>query len=207
MSTWFILSGHRRLLAAGLLIAAVLGHRAQAAGGQKPVTPASGPLRPATTAPTASFDNFRIIVERNIFDPSRIGRTAAGADHQLPRGDTISLVGTMHYEKGLFAFFDGSSASYQKSLHEGDLIAQYTVTLIGNDGVELLRDGQRLNLTIGQQLNRPVGGDWTVVALDAVRSEADAARAQATSPVPDIPADASDTLRRLMEQRQKQLKP
>ena len=164
-------------------------------------------LRPATTGPAASFDAFRIIEERNIFDPNRIGRTARGTENQPARDDVISLVGTMHYEKGLFAFFDGSAAGFQKSLHEGETIAQYTVTHIGNDGVELTRDGQKFSLTIGQQLRRPVGGDWKVVALDTVHREAETAPAPDAAPSPAIPAGASDTLKRLMEQRQKQLTP
>ena len=170
----------------------------------------TAPARPAGPSGPASFDTFRIIQERNIFNPNRVGRTTRGSDVQVPRGDIITLVGTMNYEKGLFAFFDGSSAAYQKALKEGQAIDQYTVTRIRSDGVDLTRAGQPVALTIGQQLRRPVGGDWTVVALETVRSEADtasaAAAAASTPAAPAIPAGASDTLKRLMEQRQKDLK-
>ena len=43
----------------------------------------------------------------------------------------------MQYEKGLFAFFDSPDAGYRKALHDGDAIAQFTVTRITADGVEL----------------------------------------------------------------------
>jgi hypothetical protein len=163
------------------------------------------------TGPTASpkyatFDTFRIIDERNIFDPNRIGRTIRSTNDQ-PRGDTITLVGTMQYEKGLFAFFDGSNPSFQKALHEKEVIDQYTVTHIASDRVDLTRDGQPITLKIGQQLRRPVGGDWTVVGAEIARSEANvASSATEAAKAPAIPADASETLKRLMEQRQKQLK-
>jgi len=161
---------------------------------------------PAVAGPATSIDAFRIITERNIFDPNRVGHSARGADNQ-PRSDTISLVGTMHYDKGLFVFFDGSGPDFRKSIHEGETIAQYTVERIRNDGVELTRDGRPIFLTIGQQLRRAVGGDWTAIGLDALRSESDTPRVADTTPPPVIPTGASNTLQRLMEQRQKQLRP
>ncbi len=210
----FLAASCRRWLPGSLLVAVVLSGSfpAEAADPKPSVSVAASTVnpvqpRPAVTGPSASFDTFRIIVERNIFDPNRIGRTAGTAENQPPRGDMISLVGTMRYEKGLFAFFDGSNASFQKALHEGESIAQYTVTRIGSDGVELTRDGQKFSLTVGQQLRRPVGGDWTVAALETVQRETDTAPAADATPSPAIPAGASDTLKRLMEQRQKQLKP
>jgi hypothetical protein len=147
---------------------------------------------------TASFDAFRFIGEGNIFDPNRVGRSA---DEPPPQPvETISLVGTMQYTKGLFAFFDSPDSNYRKALHEGDTIAQFTVKRITTDGVELTRDAQQISLTIGQQLRRLAGGDWAVGA--ATRAD----RAPVSGAAPPIPADASETLRRLMEQRQKQLR-
>ena len=202
----------RRLGAALFVLIALAAVRTVAAADVASPVPVAKPVpaRPAAPSGPAAFDTFRIISERNIFDPNRVGRVARGSEVVVPRGDIITLVGTMHYEKGLFAFFDGSSAAFQQSLKEGQMIAQYTVTHIRNDGVDLTRDGHPLALAIGQQLRRPVGGDWAVVASDTVRREAEAASAAAaaaSSPAaPVIPAGASDTLKRLMEQRQKELK-
>lgn len=174
--------------------------------------PAPAPaVRATSSGPVTGLAAFRIIEERNIFNPNRVGRTVAGADTPAPQNDTIALVGTMNYEKGLFAFFAGSSPTYQKALHEGELIAQYTVTRIAKDSVELTRDGQKLTLAIGQALSRPPGGDWTVttpaVAVTAITPEAPRPAEQSASAAPAVPADASETLKRLMEKRQQQLKP
>lgn len=173
---------------------------------------ADAPPPAAAARPATGFEAFRLITERNIFDPNRTGRSARGSEEAPPRPDVISLVGTMHYDKGLVAFFDGSGAAFQKTLHEGESIAEYAVARIDQTGVELTRDGRRIPLRVGQQLRRPVGGDWAVVALETVRNEAEAQRSAATaaaSPASPaaIPANASETLKRLMEQRQKQLKP
>ncbi len=153
---------------------------------------------PTGAPPAASFAAFRLIGDWNIFDPNRVGRKSD--EPPPPAGDTISLVGTMQYEKGLFAFFDSPDGNYRKALHVGDAIAQFTVARILADGVELTRDSKRLSLAIGQQLHRPEGGQWAVSAATRID------RAPAASTAPAIPADASDVLRRLMEQRQKQLK-
>ena len=55
-----------------------------------------------------------------------------------------------------------------------------------------------------QQLRRTEGGEWTVTVRDPVRTESTKA-AESTAPLP-IPSNASEVLRRLMEQRQKALK-
>lgn len=172
-------------------------------------TPAAA-VRATTAGPITGLAAFRIIEERNIFNPNRVGRTIAGADTPAPQNETIAFVGTMNYEKGLFAFFASSTASFQKTLHEGEQVAQYTVGHIAKDTVDLTRDGQKLTLNIGQALSRPPGGDWTVttpVVVVATAPEAARTAEQSTSTPPAVPADASETLKRLMEKRQQQLKP
>src|ERR1041385_6179537 len=58
------------------------------------------------------FSSFRIITERNIFNPRRSARYVPTERTRRPstRTDSFALVGTMSYEKGFFAFFDGSSS-------------------------------------------------------------------------------------------------
>ncbi len=193
---------HAVLAIVGILLAA-------AARAADPQAPVAAPVVTVAPRAMASYDTFRLIGDRNIFNPNRVGRTR-NSDVPQPRVDTISFVGTMNYEKGLFAFFDGSDANYRKALQEGGTIAQYTVTRIQPNSVELMRDKKPLTLQVADQLRRPDGGDWGVVVGSVVRSEASAAEAAAATdpsvPVITIPSDASDTLKRLMEQRQKQLK-
>src|SRR5437016_4611968 len=57
------------------------------------------------------FNSFRIITQRNIFDPNRSGIGRPFTRHNPSSNRTIdafALVGTMSYEKGKFAFFDGA---------------------------------------------------------------------------------------------------
>jgi hypothetical protein len=178
--------------------AVILGGNPAAGADRQPPPAAAGA---AGAGSTASFSAFRLIGDWNIFDPNRVRRSTDGSPPVVV--DTISLVGTMQYEKGLFAFFDSPDSNYRKALHVGDAIAQFTVTRITPSGVELTRDSKQLSLAIGRQLRRPAGGEWTV----GTSAQVEPVPAASTAPTaPAIPADASDTLKRLMEQRQKQLR-
>jgi hypothetical protein len=176
-------------------------------------TPAA-PRNDSAIAPSATFDAFRLIVDRNIFNPNRSGRSSRSADEApAVRTDTIAFVGTMDYDKGVFAIFDGSEAGFRKKLRAGDSVGPFAIKRVTSDSVDLEREGQASTLKIGQQLRRPEGGEWSVSGIDLSRPDATSSRsgylgrpAADPSAAPAIPSDASDTLRRLMEQRQKQLK-
>ncbi len=167
----------------------------------------------SAVAPTASFDSFRLISERNIFNPNRSGRRERGPEERAPRSDVISLVGTMDSDKGLRAFFDGSERSYRRALSAGASVDKFNVTKIAANVVELERDGKTLSIRVGQQLRRPVGGDWGLVGEDVIAREAQAqAAAEEASKIDPmapvvIPAGASDIIRKMMEARNKSLKP
>jgi hypothetical protein len=187
-----------------------------AAADKAPAVPAKAPkaakAAPAV-APNAGFEAFRVIGDRNIFNANRISRSARAARDERPqRADTISFVGTMDYAKGVFAFFNSADSRFRKTLQEGEKIDEFTVARITADRVELVAGGKTITLKMAEQLRRPRGGEWTVVGAEIARNDArieqvaEAAKAaEVTAPAP-IPTDASETLRRLMEQRQKQLK-
>jgi hypothetical protein len=121
--------------------------------------------------------------------------------------DTISLVGTMESDQGVRAFFDSSDAALRKAARAGDSVGEFAVKQISSDSVVLVREGRDIPLRLTQQLRRPEGGEWTVTGIVASAAPARAVTAENDPATPPpIPADASDVLRRLMEQRQKQLK-
>ena len=70
---------------------------------------------------------FRIIAERNIFNQNRSrGSDSNGSRYRQDRrvrADAFALRGTMSYEKGRFAFFDGTSSDYRKAVQADDTIA------------------------------------------------------------------------------------
>jgi hypothetical protein len=167
----------------------------------------------AAVAPATGFDAFRTIVDRNIFNPNRTGaRRDRGTEERPPRTDTLTLVGTMESEHGVQSFFDGSDPAYRKALRVGETIAEFKVTRIGANDIDVERDGKTMTVQVGQQFRRPEGSDWTLVGADAVRQEAQtqtrvlgSVRPDPTAP-PVIPADADEVTRKLLERRAQSLK-
>jgi hypothetical protein len=166
------------------------------------------PRNDSSIAPSTPFENFRLISDRNIFNPNRTGRRDRSEEVAPPRVDTISLVGTMESDRGLRAFFDGSDSSFRKALHVGGTVDKYKITKIAPNVVDLERDGKTLSVHVGQQLRRPEGADWSLVGEDVSRREAQArteSRPDPSAP-PVIPANVDEVTRRLMERRAKELK-
>ena len=169
----------------------------------------------------ADYAQFsRFITERNIFDPDRYAHSSPGAAIYRPKvtrtAPAFTMVGTMHYEKGMFAFFDGNNSDLLKVLHESDTnsIAGYTVVEITLAGVKLQAADkkQTVRLKIGDMM-RQEGGEWRPAESDgsAAFTAGDAASpAEAVSPdAGDAPGSASapnDILKKLMQKREQELK-
>lgn len=157
------------------------------------------------------YSTFRIIAERNIFDPNRYPRMHPHhtESHEVP---TFSLAGTMSYRKGFFAFFNGTSDDYQKALQEGGRIAGYTVAKINFGGVTLELAGHEIEMKVGVAMQRE-GNSWQLVApggwsgLSAgSQSDTDDTNSSTASPVSVPSGPGSDILKRLMQQREQELK-
>src|ERR1700683_5299008 len=76
------------------------------------------------TSSALDLKSFDIITSRNIFDQSRRPRNVRPPP-KITVVDTFTLVGTMSYEKGTFAFFDSNRSEYRKTLKASDTIAGY----------------------------------------------------------------------------------
>ena len=134
-----------------------LGMGAVAALALAVASPASAPAAGIGQPP--DFSAFRIITDRNIFDPNRRPRAAAAPAPKIV--DSFSLAGTMSYAKGEFAFFDGNSAEYHRVVGPGGSIAGYTVEDIGQDGVRLVSGTNQVQLKVGMQMRRNQDGRWS----------------------------------------------
>ena len=156
---------------------------------------------------TTDFSSFQVIAQRNIFDPNRYPHES----RNRPRREgtpTFSLAGTMSYRKGMFAFFDGTSPDYQKTLQEGGTIAGYTVSKITFDGAKLQSNGKEIALKVGSAMRQQGDGwelsdssDWGKSSSTDTSTEDQSASQPSTDTLPGGGA-ANDTLKRLMEQRQ-----
>jgi hypothetical protein len=166
----------------------------------------------------AKFSQF--VTDRNIFDPGRQPHFYSPTTRPRTRTRTrstsapaLTLVGTMSYEKGMFAFFNGNSSDLKKALQAGEKIADYTVVDISPNRVKLETADKKkqFEMKVGDAM-RQVNGRWVFAGADEVSSETSstettASPASGESAAPATPSSASepnDVLKRLMQLREKE---
>jgi len=160
--------------------------------------------RPGSTAtngvPAAlDYSAFRLIVDRNIFDPNRSPRSTRPS--QPKTAQSFTLVGTMSYERGVFAFFDGTGSEYKKVLKLDGAIAGYKVVAISADCVKLMLNTNVLQLNVGAQMRQREDGAWEPTAGRASY----AASSTSASESETAPRGAeSDVIKRMMQRREKE---
>jgi hypothetical protein len=122
----------------------------------------------------------------------------------------------MSYEKGMFAFFDGNNSDLRKVLYSSDTngIAGYTVAEITLTEVKLQSADkkQTVQMKIGEMM-RQEGTEWLPAGrgeLATSTTESPASTAESFgSDAGSAPASASepnDVLKKLMQQREQELK-
>ena len=160
------------------------------------------------TSSRTDYVSFRVIAERNIFNPNRSGRSSGQAStrrepERRVKSDRFALLGTMSYEKGRFAFFDGSSSEFKKVLKPSDIIAGFKVIDVAPTCVKLeTTNGQTLELCVGMQMKKREAEDWE---LAGKADSADSAGTASSTNAPTASAsgsEADDVLKRLMQRRE-----
>lgn len=161
----------------------------------------------ATNAPNrgTDFAAFKIISDRNIFSPNRTTPSSRGETAREPKIENFSLVGTMSYDKGDFAFFDGSGSEYRKALKVADTIGGHKIVSIAADEVVVEAAEKRLTLKMGSQLRRVDEGPWEL------RNSSVVAAAKATEAGSSAGSDSEtggsddDVLKRLLKKREQEM--
>lgn len=120
----------------------------------------------STNAPAKlTYDSFRTVSDRNIFNPNRYAR---GSGRPQPRTssapaarvESFALVGIMAYERGVFAFFDGTKSDYKQALQADGTLGEYKVISVSPDEVKLASGTNTFALKVGMQMRREDEGDW-----------------------------------------------
>lgn len=161
-----------------------------------------------TNAPPGrlEYPAFKIISERNIFDPTRSPRSARRTDAARPsKVDSFALVGTLSYEKGTVAFFDGTGPEFRKALKAGDTIAGFKVLEIGSHRVRLEADGKQVELSVGMQLKRQDEGEWQPSGpAESFAPAAPSAVASGDKAEDTSGGEETDVVKRLMQKREQE---
>lgn len=160
----------------------------------------------------------RFITQRNIFDPDRYPHETHTYHRTVYRHNTsapaFTLVGTMSYAKGNFAFFSGNGDDFKKILPVSGTIAGYTVTKITLTHAILQGpDKTNLQMNIGDQLRQENNGWQLAAAADPTAATPDSggsggagAATDSSVVAPSASLGSSDVLKRLMELREQENK-
>lgn len=195
-------SGSFKLLRTGISALRVLGVLAIAVCFCAPA------LRAQSTNSDAgpNYDSFSIISQRNIFNPNRRRFEPWRPPQQQQRVDEFTLVGTMSYAKGKFAFFDGSRSDYRKVLEPGASIAGYTVKDVTPKTVTLASNGKEVEMSVGSQMRNEGPNDWKLsTQRDAPPStDSNADSHAAFTPPAGTSAAETDILKAMAERRKQE---
>ena len=191
----------------------------------KPAAALDAPRGPLT------YDSFKLVHTRNVFDPDRRPvRAANAAPTTATRADYVAFTGTMINGDKSYAFFSGSRADFNKVLTVGEKIASSTVTQITPFTVVVERDGRKVTVNQGQTV--PLDGksapgaapistvEVTATTIDRPPTGTEAnppSSAAATNPAisrtaPGAPGgkppagNKEELMRKMMEKRQQELK-
>lgn len=170
----------------------------------------SGPRPTENARPAASSGSeylaFKIITDRNIFDPTRSPRSARPrVEPRRPNqpAETFTLVGTLSYEAVAYAFFDGSRSEHKKAVEVGGQVGEYTVKDVGPTSVRLEAQGKGVDLPIGGKMRRTEDG-WQIDSSSIASTGADSPSSTSSS-AESSADDESDIIKRLMQKREQEL--
>ena len=165
---------------------------------------------PAPAAASAlTLESFHIISDRNIFNPNRSGRNPereyTRREERRPRAESFALVGTLSYDKGYFAFFEGSSSDYRRVLKASDTIAGFTVGEVTPEQVTLQSTNHGdYALPMGMQLQRYEEGKWELAPRPRPSTNERSAQSTFASSSSSSGGGNEEVLKRLMQQREQE---
>ena len=167
-----------------------------------------------TNAPAATnYSSFQIIAERNIFDPNRYAHAPHSRGRSVSRSAPyFSLVGTLSSRNGMLAFFDGNDSDYRKVLSPDGVIAGYKVVEITLRGVKLASTNKPVVMKVGAQMRQEGKGEWQLAESGELPAATTGNETPATdetpaaSPASGSASEPNDVLKKLMQQREQELK-
>jgi hypothetical protein len=116
------------------------------------------------------FEAYRLIVSRNIFDPTRRPDRPSQSVERVepPRTDRLEFVGTLidiNEPEDSQAFFKSTEPRLQRALKKDEEIAGYTLVAIEPTKVRLqLGDEEVFDFEKGQQMVRNENEDWEITS-------------------------------------------
>lgn len=157
------------------------------------------------TSDKQSFEEFRIIRERNIFDPLR--REPQKEVRTPPRDETtppeqIRLLGVFLNGREAAIFFEGSQSSYNGEWKRGDIIAGFRIGEVQTNGVVLENKGQKIDLSVGSGMTKNDMDEWKIGVSQSYSAKAPEREKTTSSDTKN--EGENDILKKLMEKRRQE---
>ena len=180
-----------------------------------------------------SMAEFKLIQERNIFDPDRRKAREPRRERppEPPREESFTLLGTMTYGQRILAFFEGTERDWTGSFELGKDVGGHILREVAFDKVVLELEGETIDLEVGAGRSRRADEAWKTQdraswngggsrSDRSGRSSSFASRSSRSSDRPGPAADeksedsasasivdgsASDILKQMMERRKQQM--
>ncbi len=188
-------------------------------------TNATGPSASTTTTTTTTstgrqFADFKLIHERNIFDPNRQPASVRKARVRaaIPtKVESLALVGTLLSDKESYAFFDGSESKFRTVLKTSNSVAGLTLVGITTSSVKLLNQSNTVELPVGMHLKRQDEGEWELVAGTGTFGTSSSSSLPTTTSTTSSSSDSAapapsgsspgedEIIKRLMQKREQEL--
>jgi len=163
-------------------------------------------------APAQGFDVYRVLGERNIFDPNRLpmvqGAPPRVVEQPHKATDYVMLTGVMVNNGKALAFFSGSRPDYDKVTEVNGEIAGAKLTRIAPAGIEVDRAGKKIVVAVGQTVpfdDSAPGAPPTDAVASTAAAPATTGTGDASPATPQLPGNLNEVMRRMMERRQHEL--
>ena len=190
----------------GGLIALIVASAAFLAAAAWAAAPASSPV----SGNKAAWDDYRLIVERNIFSrdrvaPSRGDRSAYGRSASAAGESGLTLTGVAVQGELRVAFIEDSRTGEMVRATVGQAIGSGVIAAVRLDGVDYRRDGTTQTINIGESLSGSSATTEPSLSASSQPAGAEAAGAEATPA--KAPSSANSVEERMRLRRLQELKP
>ena len=161
---------------------------------------------PSSAAP--GFESYRILVDRNIFDPNRRAsrpERRSTPTEPVPQPDQLAVTGVLIHEGAAVAFFEGTKPDYNADLNEGGTVAGYTVVEIRTDHLRLSKDGREIELPVGSGLSRHDEGEWQLSSSPSFLDRREPSSSERPAETKSSDSPSTTLLERLRKRRQREV--
>jgi type II secretory pathway component PulC len=190
----------RRIIGLAIVMAAI-------AGGERTFAEESA------AAPSSSYEDYKIIYEKNIFSrlrytPLSQSREAGGTRKETVVLSLYVLRGVAVETQNRLAFVEDEISGQTRRLTVGDMILEGTIAEIHPDRVVFRENDQSRDIRIGQEFDRlesVVERPVTASAESPTQTPAAPSAVQTKSSAPGSSADEADVLKKLLERRKQEM--